>query len=69
MYIAVGIKKLLKTCKFEIIVRRGGSLVGSVPCGRHYVTRVLHSQLPVTLSSVNASTVVLVVVVVEYYQT
>src|SRR6218665_2392134 len=33
MYIAVCIKKLLKTSKFEIIVRRGGSLVGSVPSG------------------------------------
>src|SRR6218665_1128934 len=32
-YIAVGIKKLLKTNKFEIIVRRGGSLVASVPSG------------------------------------
>jgi len=31
--IAVGINKLLKTSKFEIIVRRGGSLVGSVPSG------------------------------------
>jgi len=27
----VGIKKLLKTNKYEILVRRGGSLVGSVP--------------------------------------
>ena len=33
MYIAVCIKKLLKTSKFEIIVRRGGSLAGSVPSG------------------------------------
>ena len=34
-YAAVGIKKLLKTNKFEIIVRRrrGGSLVGSMPSG------------------------------------
>src|SRR6218665_126844 len=32
-YVAVGIKKLLKTNKFEIIVRRGGSLIGSVPSG------------------------------------
>src|SRR6218665_47545 len=31
--IAVGIKKLLKTIKFEIIVRRSGSLVVSVPSG------------------------------------
>ena len=33
--LAVGlcIKKLLKTRKFEIIVRRSGSLVGSVPSG------------------------------------
>ena len=30
MYVAVGIKKLLKTSKFEIIVRQCGSLVGSV---------------------------------------
>src|SRR6218665_430208 len=29
----VCIKKLLKTSKFEIIVRRGGLLVGSVPSG------------------------------------
>src|SRR6218665_1364202 len=27
----VGIKKLMKTNKYEILVRRGGSLVGSVP--------------------------------------
>ena len=33
MYIAVGIKKLLKTSKFEIIVRSGGSSVDSVPSG------------------------------------
>src|SRR6218665_1005515 len=33
MYVAVGIKKLLKTNKFEIIVRRSGSLVVSVPSG------------------------------------
>jgi len=32
MYIAVGIKKLLKTNKYEII-RRGGSLAVSVPSG------------------------------------
>ena len=31
MYVAVGIKKLLKTNKYEILVRRCGSLVGSVP--------------------------------------
>ena len=31
--LAVCIKKLLKTSKFEIIVRRSGSLVGSVPSG------------------------------------
>src|SRR6218665_1952152 len=33
MYVAVGIEKLLKTNKFEIIVRRSGSLVVSVPSG------------------------------------
>src|SRR6218665_2763885 len=33
MYVAVGIKKLMKTNKFEIIVRRSGSLVVSVPSG------------------------------------
>ena len=33
MYIAADIKKLLKTNKFEIIVRRGGSLVVSVSSG------------------------------------
>ena len=33
MYVAVCIKKLMKTSKFEIIVRRCGSLVGSVPSG------------------------------------
>src|SRR6218665_1113647 len=33
MHIAVGIKKLLKTTIFKI-VRRGGSLVGSMPCDR-----------------------------------
>src|SRR6218665_3161334 len=33
MYVAVGITKLLKTNKFEIIVRRRGSLVVSVPSG------------------------------------
>ena len=29
----LGIKKLLKTNKYEIHVRRGGSLAGSVPLG------------------------------------
>src|SRR6218665_3832910 len=29
----VGIKKLLKTNKYEILVRRGGSLAGSMPLG------------------------------------
>ena len=32
-YVAVGIKKLLKANKYEIIVRRSGSLVGSMPSG------------------------------------
>jgi len=32
-YGAVDIKKLLKTKKYEVIVRRGGSLVGSMLSG------------------------------------
>ena len=53
MYIAVGIKKLLKTSKLEIIVRRGGSFVGLVPCERHYVESFTRSYLP----CVNSDTV------------
>jgi len=43
--LAVCIKKLLKTSKLEIIVRRGGSFVGSVPCDRHYVESFTRSYL------------------------
>ena len=45
MYVAVGIKKLLKTNKFEIVVRRGGSLIGSMPFGRHYVESFIRNYL------------------------